>query len=460
MNTVSLLEGKKYRIEYICEVLQASFAEVDSVLRDVTEYLKGEQLSFRFVGFIFWKRHLLVILPKYYLDLVNQEYIEHRMLLMQTLLKCQKHRYSDLSLLGVYSSDFEEEISEAGAALYLIEDFLSYGYWNRQENTIDQAGDGEILWDSTIDNYHPYKSGNNITYLEFNRRNSINTGDLITSYHQWAITVLWEKYGELLGFPYPIGEEEYSYGADVLSARATDYFDIEFLKHAIAVELQRSFRDRDIRLLKYLLFLLIDEESDTYDTKQVSLYGTTEFHIVWEKMCGFLFRNQYEDYKRFIPKPLWEDSEGRTSQASYTIRPDITIFHPVSRQFLILDAKYYFLNFDYSSEFRVHGGMDTYDIIKQQFYELVLRDKADLHEYVQSRVGQGITIERFRSMFLLPSLECEHYQYIGNVSLKDFQLASRINLFRLNPIMLMNRFVLNKPYSDQEIDDVISVALV
>ena len=205
-----------------------------------------------------------------------------------------------------------------------------------------------------------------------------------------------------------------------------DFGDTEYILDRIQAELSIQFNTRKQILLKTMSIYLSHNRKMLDDNEGISMYGTTSFNMVWEKMCSEVFDNQlrtplgrlvlpvplnsYDEKKALIDiieKPIWE-VEDTTKISKRTLEPDIITISQFNgeHQLTILDAKYYNLQLEKEKPLRGNPGIG--DITKQYLYQLAYKKFIELHKF-----------EKVRNCFLMPT-EMDRMIEKGTVTLEMF----------------------------------------
>ena len=149
----------------------------------------------------------------------------------------------------------------------------------------------------------------------------------------------------------------------------------------------------------------------------ISMYGTTAYHVVWEKVCAEVFDNklnttlgqlkmatplaeQYQEKTKrreklidIIEKPIWQGKDTEPKVAD-TLIPDLISIPCIDGKdwFIIFDAKYYNLQLEKGKLLRGNPGVE--DVTKQYLYQLAYKDFIKVHH-----------ITEVRNCFLMPTEE-------------------------------------------------------
>jgi hypothetical protein len=377
----------------------------------------GKIYTIAFVGIITYNNYVLCILPKYVSKDITQLDKKQRIIqIIKVLKKYAQNIETQFEDANFLQQDINDTlISDLGLADYLILDYLNYGIYQKERRELVLNTEGEIDWQNTIDKLSPYTSKKRPLYLEY--YNTINVSEDINNIsriHKWALANSITKYAELL---------DYSMEADLDADIDINIIGSnEFLLSLLEREIQSTYIDRDINLLKALHTVI--SRRYTSDCKNFTLYGTAYFEHVWEKVCSTIFNNEYEFYKQYIHNPKWVSIDGHYVEKE-TFKPDIirTFKSDSDKYFLILDAKYYNIRFKDNELFNNPG---VGDISKQLLYEKALE-----------KASSGYNKE---NIFLFPSELNEDYKVFGFVSM-DFICDRPVTLIYISAQNAYNLYI-------------------
>ena len=134
----------------------------------------------------------------------------------------------------------------------------------------------------------------------------------------------------------------------------------------------------------------------------ISMFGTTAYHAVWEKVCAAVFDNKLnttlsqlkmsvplasefkdrssETLINIIEKPKWKGIDMVEVDASDTLIPDLINIPQINGldHFLIFDAKYYNIQLEKGKSLRGNPGVG--DVTKQYLYQLAYKDFIKAHD--------------------------------------------------------------------------------
>lgn len=417
MKPVYLQELKKYRPEDF----QQSLGLSDEEFRAAKQELQANRIlkvsmdgyySIQFVGVILCFRKLIFCLPKYINRSDSEKSIQQLLMLFRQYSKREKLDQEEMDSFGDMESLSKFNI--LSVILFLLDDYLENDlYHNDKIIYVLNGENGDIDWDKTINDEYAVINDGNPIYLNYYVQNSINDeNDYFRLLHMYVLTsctsiLLEVGLGDYFGFPPVV----FDIDAGALGSK-------EMILSKIMSEMSVQFVNRKQKVLKAIA-AFISHDTDQKSNNLVEFYGTRNFEVVWEKICGFVLDNQFEHVKPFIDKPVWNPVNGAGHEVD-TLKPDvISIFSGNTKKyFIISDAKYYNIKL---TEAIVANNPGVGDITKQYLYQLSFR------KLIQQRNFSVV-----HNVLLFPT-EKESIEYIGKVTigfLKDLGLKDII-LIRL-----------------------------
>lgn len=413
----------------------SELTEADYELAEVEKgSVKNLYVSF-FVGVIMVEDRVLKCYPKYLPDnITSHDELDGKM--KQVLEVLKKYNRNEEQIIHMQNyTDEESTFNLLAVILYLMQEFFEYGLYSNSREVIEANGNGEILWDKTINETFTLISNNRPYYPEVLTRKRVNNdADFIRRLHACILT----ECSQLLK---DAGLTElFQTGSVELSDESrTDFGDDEYILHRIMMELNVQYNTRKQNLLK-TLYTYIAKGGVQSQKTGFSMFGTNSFHVVWEKVCAEIFDNQLkteigklpiptdklpgwcnkkEHLIDLIEKPAWygrkEDKKLFCHEAKDTLVPDIISIpeYKGNRYFVIFDAKYYNMVFN-EKMLKNQPGIES--ITKQYLYQLAYNDFLE---------DCGLT--EVRNCFLMPTAG----EKIIN---KGYVELGMMQLFNLNPI--------------------------
>ena len=207
---------------------------------------------FTFVGVLSIGNVVVKSFPKYLLS-KDEPFDE-----MKETLRVLNKYDSEENIINLYNGyDNQKEFNLLSVCLYLINDYFDNGVYTTEHEIIETNGEGEILWDNTINETFAIIIRNKPYYTELQTRN-VNNDDLdyIVRLHKCIITECCEKLKnsellDLFDMPYINLSDE-----DLDSFGDTDY-----IIRRLQKELNVQFGTRKRILLKTLCIYLENKKS-------------------------------------------------------------------------------------------------------------------------------------------------------------------------------------------------------
>ena len=356
---------------------------------------------FTFVGVITFGNRVLKCYPKYITTAEPYEEIK------QVLKVLNKYSSSE-QIIKMFNGDEKKgSFNLLAVILYLMQDFYENGIYSNSEDIIEVNGEGNILWNQTISDGFAIINEDKPYYVELFTQHSIDDEyDYFTRLHKTVLTECCKQLDEtgLLGL--------FEFDTLDLSEETMDDFgENEYILYRIQSELNVQFNTRRQLLLKSI-YAYISQQKTLTDQSCVSLFGTTSFNLVWEKVCADVFDNKLalslgkiklpkplkEGYNKnyklidIIDKPQWigknEVGEPFMKESAETLIPDLIGIYDDT--FVIFDAKYYCIQLEEKKVLRGQPGVG--DVTKQYLYQLA---------YKNFIIDHGMTA--VKNCFLMPT---------------------------------------------------------
>ncbi|MBQ8907762.1 MAG: LlaJI family restriction endonuclease [Clostridia bacterium] len=381
---------------------------------------------FTFVGVITFGNRVLKCYPKYIT--AEEPYDEVK----QVLKVLNKYSASEQMVKMFNGAENKGSFNLLSVILYLIQDYHENGVYSNSEDIVEINGEGNILWNQTISDGFAIINENRPYYVELFTQHSIDDEyDYFTRLHKTILTACSNQLDTagLLGL--------FEYDALELSEETLeDFGETDYILYRIQSELNVQFNTRRQLLLKSI-YAYIAQKRTLLDHSCVSLFGTTSFNLVWEKVCAAVFDNKLDvalgrlklpvplkdGYKKaiklidVIEKPKWsaKNHEGEVfaKEAQDTLIPDLIGLYTAGgkSKFIIFDAKYYCLQLEEDKPLRGQPGIES--ITKQYLYQLAYQEFIDDHQF-----------DIVKNCFLLPTEE----DVVINKGTASLGILSKMNL--------------------------------
>ena len=395
---------KKYGIVKAVKASKPEYEDLsnqDIILADVVENNPDIQYVFDFVGVVMVEGYVFKCYPKYI------SFTTRPMEQLKKVLKVIKKYNDKEQLVYLFNGEDENKIfNRLAVSLHLLEEYFQYGIYTNQHEVIETNGEGEILWDKTINETFALIQNNRPYYVELQTQNSVDDEmDYIKRLHECVLTQCTLELREtgILEL-FDIAEVE------LTSSCLNDFGDVDYIKYRLNQEIRTQFVTRKQTLLKTIYAYIANEKAEQ-DNLNFSLYGTNSFNLVWEKVCAVNFGSvldkklhelpldlseDYESRKNkklidIIDKPCWHKENPYVSDGKVdTLKPDLICIYPCEDTeycFGIYDAKYYCIEFkEVNGKYKVTGQPGVGDVTKQYLYQLAYDDfiTKQGYKYVQN----------------------------------------------------------------------------
>lgn len=288
------------------------------------------------------------------------------------------------------------------AYLFVINDFLNHGYYRSKEQIYKRTPSGKISWSRTIKQVRPQIANENAVYLEFiTHRTNHNEVELITLIHKFCVHESFCKLGFLF--------------SSFVPAKPPIAFNKNFFTSILQTKIAHTFNESELLLFKNMLdiILFLDSSAD----KENFVFGTNNFHHIWEQLVDSVYGEKDKD--KFYPKVYWRlkgnksdflfgDSEKRNS-----LRPDTIMIQnrgKPEQKIFVLDSKYY----QYGATKNPNHLPDSASVVKQLAYAEYI-DNTEIRSKLPEDVRFFIKSGNIYNAFIMPA-DNESPENIGYVS--------------------------------------------
>lgn len=400
---------------------------------------------FTFVGVITFGNRVLKCYPKY---ISSSEPFDE---IKQVLKVLNKYSANEQIIKMFNSNEKKSSFNLLAVILFLMQDYYENGIYSNSEDIVEINGEGNILWNQTISDGFAIINDNKPYYVELYTQHSVDDEyDYFTRLHKTVLTDCSKQLEDagLLGL--------FEFDSLQLSEETiADLGEIDYILYRLQSELNVQFNTHRQILLESL-YAYISQQKTLADQNCVSLFGTTSFNLVWEKVCADVFDNKLStplgklklpvplnnNYSKniklidIIEKPQWvgktASNDTFVKESQETLTPDsigIYCYDNVS-VFVIFDAKYYCLQLEENKVLRGQPGIG--DITKQYLYQLAYMNFICDHK-----------IERVKNCFLMPT-EQQSVVDLGYAKLDMLESLGLENIaIRLLPAQYMYDCYLN-----------------
>ena len=397
-------------------------------LEELNAQMESDMYVFKYVGILMVGEICLILYPKYSDRYLSDETNNFKML-KQIISVIRKYQSKEQKIglgEGIDLSNF----NLLSITLELLNSYYEHGLYQNDRQIIEENGDGEILWEKTINENTAYFSNGVPVYLDtFTINQESNEQDFFRRLHAFIITEACNRLKDILG----ILDIEC---LNLTSEKIESFGSMEFIVYQLNQELSNQFITHKQNILK-LMKRYIEEDSSKNVSDTISFVGTNSFNLVWEDVCSVVMDDcinksikelglSYSKNKKqsalvadIIAKPMWEHNEsGKVHKAKKTLVPDIITIK--GNQLFIYDAKYYKIKLD-DKEVKNQPGVG--DITKQYLYELAFKEFAQENELFINA-----------NAFLMPTDSDEEIR-LGTASMEIFHNLGDINLHDIEVIL-------------------------
>jgi len=445
LKAYNILKAVKYSAE---QREMTDLIDEDVEVADETAGNDQHYYVFVYVGVITVGRRILKIYPKYLLS-ANEPLTEMK----QVLKVLEKYSNSEEQIVNLYNGDGENRsFNLLAVILFLLNDYYEYGIYNKSEDIVEVNGEGEILWNKTIDENFPIISENRPYYMELYTHKSVDDEtDFFKRLHEAVLTECSRQ----------LDESQLSALFEMVTIHLTDeviddFGDRDYILGKILSELSVQFNTRRQILLKTIYTYISQDKKMLEENEGISMYGTTAFNMVWEKTCAEAFNNRLQSRLKdlslpkvlddsfnpkdrlidIIEKPNWV-GDGYSHKASDTLIPDlITIIkNEEDYQFIIFDAKYYNLHMEKEKTLRGYPGIES--VTKQYLYQLAYKDFVEKQK-----------IDTIKNCFLLPD-EGSEFVNKGHVSM---EMLNSLGLEDIQICLLPSNIIFSCYINNKKVD--------
>lgn len=426
---------------------------IDEDIEVADETAKNDEFLyvFTYVGVITIGRRIIKVFPKY---ILTEEQPLDKM--KQVLKVLEKYNNSEEQIINIFNgSGDNRSFNILAVILFLMNDYHECGVYNNSENIVEVNGEGSILWRKTIDESFTLFRDNRPYYMEVYTERTIDDDmDYFKRLHECVLTECSKQLekSQLMDLFEMVSVE-------LSEEKLADFGEKEYILDRIQAELNMQFNTRKQILLK-TLYAYISQDRKLLDEEQgISMYGSTAFNMVWERVCAEVFNNKLntqlgslglsaplaDGYNKktklidIIDKPVWYGMDTKKA-ARETLTPDLIAIGQKNGTdyFMILDAKYYNIQLEKDKNLRGNPGVG--DVTKQYLYQLAYKAFIEAH---------GISV--IKNCFLMPIDQDEivnkgrvSIEMLHNLDLEDIEI-------RQLPAALMFRHYLGNMHMNIEL---------
>lgn len=274
------------------------------------------------------------------------------------------------------------------AYLYIINDFLNHGYYQQKEQIYRRSTSGKISWVRTIKQIRPQLIDGSAVYLDFiTHHTNHNENELITLIHKFCVRECFEKLGYLF--------------SSYIPQKSPLAFNKNLFTAVIKTKASSTFNESELLLFKNMLDVI--NSMDSNGEKKDFIFGTDNFHHVWEQLVDQVYGESDKD--SFYPKVYWKLKNSSKpfsfSEKRNSLRPDtimITKRGKENQKIFVLDSKYY----RYGATKNPNHLPDSASVVKQIAYAEYI-DNVKNRNKLPENISPFIKTENIYNAFIMPS---------------------------------------------------------
>lgn len=391
----------------ITQLEMSDLLDEDIEITDETA-ISGDCLYvFTYVGVITFGSKIIKVYPKYLLSKEEEPLAEMK----QVIKVLERYSNSEEQIINIFNGDGDNRsFNILAVILFLLNDYHEYGIYTNSEEIVEINGEGEILWRKTIDESFAILEDNRPYYMELHTGKTVEDDmDYFKRLHECVITECSMQLQKAqLDVLFDIETVELS--EDIV----LNFGDKDYILERLHKELNIQFNTRRQILLKTIYAYISQDKRMLEENDGISMFGTTAYHAVWEKVCAAVFDNklntalgqlkmivplsaEYSDKSKeplinIIEKPKWKGIDMEEKDAADTLIPDLISIPRIGGVdcFFIFDAKYYNIQLEKGKSLRGNPGVG--DVTKQYLYQLAYHDFIKAHN-----------IAMVKNCFLMPT---------------------------------------------------------
>lgn len=274
-----------------------------------------------FVGIGFRNNLPFVSFPRGYKLSEGDEEIRRDIIgLINVLRKFSKHQDGD----KINSDGSEKTNFPIFSYQYIIQNFITHGYYTENEIQYLKNNSGKINWKRTIQKIKPQINSKNIIYIDFITKCSVNKSNILTKIHEFCVYESFLKLGWLY-FP-----------TKFLPPKPSIKFNKKMFLFELGNALKNTFNNEKKLLFESMINIINNIDENTKISTKDFQYGVYRFEYVWENLVDYIFGENNKE--KYFPRAKWHVINGNLFETS-KLEPDIIMKY--NDKIFILDAKYY-----------------------------------------------------------------------------------------------------------------------
>ena len=275
-------------------------------------------------------------------------------------------------------------------AVRFLRDYLEKGLYIVQRRELELNGQGEIDWQTTIDEFQPFIKKGRPYYMDVKTEQAYSDEDHYITRLQKCLVTTWGRKLEGLGLSSVLRVNVPMLSEDELDQLGDENSQIAQINRELNVQFVTKSRET-LALMKELIQRSAENKAANYESLS---FGMTGVHALWEKACAEVLGSELDmricddcgltwdegvKFKDYMPCPIWSELGNRWKCDADGWKLDFIRTWPTDGQgkkkLVILDAKYYCACWSGKDDKRtIKGQPGIADIAKQMFYQMAFQE--------------------------------------------------------------------------------------
>lgn len=308
---------KKYGVVKAVKKNRPDFDDLsneDIVLTDVIDSSSDIEYIFDYVGVVVIEGQVFKCYPKYIKS------TEHLFENLKQVLKVIKKYNASEQLIYLFNGEDDSKIfNRLAVSIHLLETYYADGLYTNQKEIIETNGEGEILWDKTINETFAIIQNNKPYYVELQTKNTIdNDYDYFRRLHECVLTQCSRELSDagLLEL-FELTEVE------LTQEEMSDFGDASYILYRLQSEIQTQYITRKQNLLKTIYEIDVGNEyfPNTFSYKD-GVYKAGVLREVVTLQTAKPLGTYLQDYNVNTPA-ITENAYGKGKAYYVAVQPDL-----------------------------------------------------------------------------------------------------------------------------------------
>lgn len=413
MKLIYLIEGKNYQSSYFDFASSDSFVERlrDSINKEFDSIVVKENNNgfvFHYIGLYDYvdsatqKNYTFFFVPKFINDI--ESFNENDRNRNAVILAIDRYNKEQTSLTEQTDSLDKKRESVLELAVRFLRNYLENGLYIVHKNELELNGQGEINWETTIEQFDPVIIKGRPYYLDYMTEQAYSDENHYITQLQKCLITVWGSKLEKLGLASVL-----RVNVPLLSEDSLDYFgDSDYQISQINKELNVTFVTKSRETLKLMKELIQRFSENEINNHESLSFGMTGVEHLWERACAEVFRSELDKtirecgiesenfgskkFRDYMPNVSWSNGENESmvsladekdtladdkseNSTKSGWRLDFIRTHKDKEgkvdKLVILDSKYYCIKWENG---KISGQPGIPDIAKQMFYQMSFKD--------------------------------------------------------------------------------------